>query len=169
MKAYFIKRSDNEETFLKVGVTRFKDVNERHSFQNTKLTDAEISFGDKFLRMLNGEKYLADGPYPKVEALFTVEFKHEGQALLLEKRVLEKFKHIQYWPKLTTFSGRSECFEFSEENQKQLLHFIQAETASLVEESSNVLGYMLAGWEVSEQDPIKRYLAIVERMKKRFG
>jgi hypothetical protein len=161
MKAYLIKRSGDGETFLKVGVTKLNDTSVRHNFEKTKLVDSDLPWEEKLLRALDGEKYVDDDAYPEVHELARAEFDFDCQALFVEHKLLSDFKHIQYVPK-RRFSGSTECFIYTPDNQETLKESFERETENIIGDLNRRLYYSLCAADIRETDPIKRHLRIME-------
>ncbi len=166
MNAYFIKRSGNGEEFLKIGVTKKKNPEDRHNYEKTKLADSNLDISEKIQRMFRGETHVDDDSYPSIEKIWTKSFYSDTQALVLEDQVLTEFKKIQYYPKLK-FSGKTECFIFSEANKATILSYIENIYKKIIEDSVNELTYAIHGMDIREQDPIKRHRLIIDKIKKR--
>lgn len=165
MKLYLIQRSGSGETFLKVGVTRKSDPNDRHYYGVTKVADADLPLQEKVKRMLiDRQQYMDEGPYPKIRAILHLEFEQESQALFLERSVIEYFVPIRYMPK-QAFTGASECFIHSSENTDAIRAYLEAEHRKMTGFPFCAY-YGLAAMKIRESDPIKRHLAIVAAMDK---
>jgi hypothetical protein len=161
MKAYLIKRSGNGETFFKVGITTLNDTRTRHNFGKTKLADSDLTLNEKLLRMLNGEKYVNDDAYPEVHEFARSEFDFDCQALFVEHTLIDQFKHIKYVPK-QPFTGSTECFIYTPENQAALKEAFDRETFLIIGNWSKRLLYHLKASDIRERDPIKRHLLIMK-------
>lgn len=167
MKLYLIQRSGSGEEFLKIGVTRKNDPMERHYYGATKVVDSSLPLADIVKRVLiDKQKYLEEGPYPKVTPVLTLNFEEDSQALFVEHSVKEKFKEIAYRPKMP-FNGASECFALSEDNQNRIRAFIEAEHQTLTG-MMFMLRYKFASIGIREKDPIVRHRAIVKSMEEKF-
>lgn len=163
MKVYLIQRSGGDETFLKVGVTRKKDANDRHFYGVTKVLDSDLPLVDKIKRVLiDKQTYMEEGPYPQVRPILALDYSEECQALFVERTAIEQFSTISYRPR-SPLDGASECFVYSKSNEERLRAFL-IEQHDTMTAFPFLLFYKLASMQVSECDPIRRHLAIIAAM-----
>lgn len=163
MKTYLIKWSNDEETFLKIGVTSKIDERERYQFGSNKIIDSYLSAKEKFKLLMDGQEYIFDDGY-QYKALHSEDFKIDDEALVLEKIILKKFHHIKYTPK-RRMSGYTECFEYSLENQNKIIECMRKYAKKLKENSPNHLKYLILSGKVRKDDPFERYKAICQLAK----
>lgn len=162
-KTYLIKRLKDDEIFFKIGFTKFDDEKARHNFGETKINESKLSFNEKFKMISDGYKYVPDSDY-SWEYIHTEEFDYEGQAKLLEKKVLQKFIGIKYFPK-EYISGSSECFIFSQDNIKIIKAFMIKYAGIIRKITPPKLHYKILKSKVRKDDPIEEFKEIVYKWK----
>jgi hypothetical protein len=154
--------SDNDEEFLKIGVTGRNSLQDRFSFGSTKVMDSELPLSEKIEKIFSGCRYLSDCPY-QVKEINSVTYKLDGDALLAEKELLEAVKPSRYWPK-KSFSGRTECFKGDE-----LVSFIVKAMKEDCEDKNGAapseLMYKLKSIGIYAPDDIKKHLLVLERCR----
>ena len=163
MKTYLIKRFNDNECFLKVGFTTANREFERHDFGTQKTINSDLPFEDKVKKLLKGKTYVPETDY-EWQSVHTEDFEYEGQARLLEALVLMHFENIKYFPK-DNISGYSECFQFSDETEKQIKSFMIEQAITIRKDTPSKLRYAVLKMLVKLDDPIEKHLEIVKRWK----
>ena len=168
MKLYLVQLSDSQssEYFFKVGVTT-RSAKDRFAYGSTKVVDSDLSLGDKLNRIVSGVGYIPDCKYG-VEELHSVDYRLEYDAYLGEQRLLSALSPLSYRPQ-KLFSGATECFKpplgKEVECSARVIAIMDADSKQRNADAPGDLKYKLLGLLVSERDPMKRHLTILEKYR----
>ena len=163
-KTYLIKRSNNDECFLKVGITSMADSGNRHDYEKTSIVKSGIGYNDRIKLVLAGKTKFNDDPYPDWTTIIECKFEFQFQNRYLEQRVKGEFKGFRYTPK-QHFAGWTECFVYTEDIESRIKQFMVECEKSMQLTLRESICCQLSGNIPITQDPIMDYHNTMARIR----